>query len=148
MQWIHDNIAKFGGDPDNVLIFGQSGGGSKVTTLMRMPSAQGLFHKAGVISGGGVTIQTNDSSARVGELTAEILGLTADTIDEIQTMDYRTVYNAAQEALAMAKEEEGFVSYSFGPCADGVNVMSDFIDVGRHARHRQFLLLRVRQRLL
>lgn len=129
LQWINDNIEQFGGDPENVTIFGQSGGGSKVTTLMRMPSASGLFHKAGVISGGGVTIQTNASSARVGELTAEILGLTAETIDEIQTMDYRTVYAAAQEALRQAKTEEGFTSYSFGPAADGEIVMSDFINV-------------------
>lgn len=129
LQWIHDNIAKFGGDPDNVTIFGQSSGGSKMTTLMRMPSAQGLFHKAGVISGGSATIQTNDSSARVGELTAQILGLTEETIDEIQTMDYRTVYAAAQQALTMAQEEEGYVAYSFGPCADGETVMSDFLDI-------------------
>ena len=129
LKWIHDNIEQFGGDPGNVTIFGQSGGGSKVTTLMRMPSAQGLFHKAGIQSGGGVTIQQNASSARVGELTAEKLGLTPETIDQIQSMDYRTVYAAAQEALAQAKEEEGFVSYSFGPCADGEIVMPDFLDI-------------------
>jgi para-nitrobenzyl esterase len=53
LQWVRDNIAAFGGDPDRVLIYGQSGGGSKVTTLMGMPSAKGLFHRAIVQSGGG-----------------------------------------------------------------------------------------------
>ncbi|MEG1516606.1 MAG: carboxylesterase family protein, partial [Clostridia bacterium] len=129
LQWIHDNIAAFGGDPDNVTIFGQSGGGSKVTTLMRMPSAQGLFHKAGVQSGGSVTIQTNASSARVGELTAEILGLTTENIDEIKTMDYRTVLAAAQQALTQAETEAGFTAYRFGPCSDGKIVMADFLDI-------------------
>ncbi|MFR5121391.1 MAG: carboxylesterase family protein [Neglectibacter timonensis] len=51
LRWIHDNIAAFGGDPENVTIFGQSGGGMKVWTLMQTPSADGLFHK-GVIQSG------------------------------------------------------------------------------------------------
>lgn len=49
LRWVRDNIANFGGDPDNVMIYGQSGGGSKVTTLMGMPSAAGLFHRAAAI---------------------------------------------------------------------------------------------------
>ena len=53
LRWVRDNIANFGGDPDAVMIYGQSGGGSKVTTLMGMPSAAGLFHRASVQSGGG-----------------------------------------------------------------------------------------------
>ena len=53
LRWVRDNIANFGGDPDKVMIYGQSGGGSKVTTLMGMPSAAGLFHRASVQSGGG-----------------------------------------------------------------------------------------------
>jgi para-nitrobenzyl esterase len=53
LKWVHENIANFGGDPDRVMIYGQSGGGSKVTTLMGMPSAAGLFHRASVRSGGG-----------------------------------------------------------------------------------------------
>ncbi len=53
LEWVRDNIAAFGGNPDNVLIYGQSGGGSKVTTLMGMASAKGLFHRAIVQSGGG-----------------------------------------------------------------------------------------------
>ena len=51
LRWIHENIAAFGGDPDNVTIYGQSGGGGKVTTLMQMPSADGLYHRAVIESG-------------------------------------------------------------------------------------------------
>ena len=56
LRWVRDNIANFGGDPDAVMIYGQSGGGSKVTCLMGMPSAAGLFHRAVVQSGGGGNI--------------------------------------------------------------------------------------------
>jgi para-nitrobenzyl esterase len=51
LQWVHDNIANFGGDPNNVTIFGQSGGAGKVSTLLAMPSAKGLFHRAIIQSG-------------------------------------------------------------------------------------------------
>ena len=51
LEWVRDNIAAFGGDPGNVTIFGQSGGGAKVSTLMAMPGREGLFHKAIVQSG-------------------------------------------------------------------------------------------------
>ena len=51
LQWVHDNIANFGGDPNNITIFGQSGGAGKVSTLLAMPGAKGLFHKAIIQSG-------------------------------------------------------------------------------------------------
>ena len=51
LRWVRDNIAEFGGDPDNVMVFGQSGGGAKIATLMAMPAAQGLFHRAATMSG-------------------------------------------------------------------------------------------------
>src|SRR5438309_10683964 len=58
LQWIHAHIEVFGGDPGNVTIFGQSGGGSKVTRLMHMPAAKGLFHKAIAQSGGALNYRT------------------------------------------------------------------------------------------
>ena len=58
LKWVQENIENFGGDPDRVMIYGQSGGGSKVTTLMGMPPAKGLFHRAAAQSGGGGNIPT------------------------------------------------------------------------------------------
>jgi carboxylesterase type B len=60
LKWVHENIENFGGDPDRVMIYGQSGGGSKVTTLMGMPSAAGMFHRASAQSGGGGNIPSRD----------------------------------------------------------------------------------------
>ena len=55
LQWVRDNIAGFGGDPDRVMVFGQSGGGAKIATMMAMPAAKGLFHRAATMSGQQVT---------------------------------------------------------------------------------------------
>jgi para-nitrobenzyl esterase len=63
LQWVRDNVARFGGDPANVTVFGQSGGGAKVSTLMAMPSAQGLFHKAIVQSGSLLHLASAEASA-------------------------------------------------------------------------------------
>src|SRR5690606_40725324 len=67
LQWVNKNIQKFGGDPDNVTIFGESGGGGKVGTLLSMPAAQGLFHKAIIQSGALVNVMTKEKSTSVGE---------------------------------------------------------------------------------
>ena len=64
LQWVKQNIAQFGGDPDNVTIFGQSGGGGKVTCLMNAPSAKGLFSKAIVQSGSYITNFMDESIAK------------------------------------------------------------------------------------
>ena len=77
LRWVRENIANFGGDPDAVMIYGQSGGGSKVTCLMGMPSAAGLFHRASVQSGGGGNIPGTEQSQRVGQAIDERTGTAA-----------------------------------------------------------------------
>ena len=67
LKWVQENIANFGGDPDRVMIYGQSGGGSKVTTLMGMPSAVRLFHRASVQSGGGGNIPTREQQRAIAQ---------------------------------------------------------------------------------
>jgi para-nitrobenzyl esterase len=79
LQWVRDNVARFGGDPANVTVFGQSGGGAKVSTLMAMPSAQGLFHKAIVQSGSQLRLASADAAAALAaavlkELQAQGIG--------------------------------------------------------------------------
>lgn len=102
LQWIHDNIAQFGGDPDNVTLFGQSGGGAKVLAMMTTPEASGLFHKGIVQSGAtenmGVNFLSKDISLELGALTVEKLGLTEDTIDEIQDISNEEIMDASAEA--------------------------------------------------
>jgi para-nitrobenzyl esterase len=70
LQWVRDNIAEFGGDPGNVTIFGQSGGGAKVSTLMAMPSARGLFHRA-IVQSGSYYLAAIDQNR--GQLQTEVL---------------------------------------------------------------------------
>jgi len=78
LEWIRDNIASFGGDPGNVTIMGQSGGGAKVTTITAMPSAKGLFHKAVVLSGAGVKSGEKEYSEKLGSYVLKEAGLKID----------------------------------------------------------------------
>ena len=121
LEWIQANIENFGGDPDNVTILGQSGGGGKVLALMATPAAKGLFHKAIVQSGAapglGMTLCSKDVSRKVGELTVKNLNLSACHIDKIQEMPYEVVAAAAHEAREQLFRESG-TRYSWGPVQD------------------------------
>ena len=75
LQWVRDNIAAFGGDPDNVMLFGQSGGGAKIATLMAMPAAKGLFHRAATMSGQQVTVGGPFNATKRAKLFLEKLGV-------------------------------------------------------------------------
>ena len=148
LQWIQDNIEEFGGDPDNVTVFGESGGGAKVLALMTSPYAKGLFHKGIVESGAtetmGVILTPEDASERVTELTLEKLGITPDRIDELQNVSYEELTAASNEALAQAGEEfqipaalgSGY-SLSWEPVVDGDFLPTDpvtedsFAEAGR-----------------
>src|SRR5678810_1025410 len=85
LEWIKENIAAFGGDPNNVAIFGQSGGAGKVSTLMAMPSAKGLFHRAIAESGANVTGIAQAQAVRTTEQVLQRLNLKADQLDQLQT---------------------------------------------------------------
>lgn len=78
LQWVRDNIAAFGGDPGNVMLFGQSGGGAKIATLMAMPAARGLFHKVATMSGQQVTAGGPRNATARARAVLEKIGLTAD----------------------------------------------------------------------
>lgn len=131
LEWVRDNIASFGGDPDNVTIFGQSGGGGKVTTLMAMPSAKGLFRKAIVESGSITSVMDRKYSQRIGRYTVHNLGLSPLNMEGIETVPYEDLLAAGQKAVAQAREEAAkdgavpanfLLSILFGtePTVDGV----------------------------
>lgn len=110
--WIRDNIEMFGGDPDNVTLFGQSGGGMKVTCLMQTPAADGLFHKgiieSGVLDKFGQPEKT-DAKPIVEAVLAE-LGIDASDIEKLETVPYDAfckAYNKVAPALAAAGEYVG-----------------------------------------
>lgn len=86
LEWVRDNIAGFGGDPNLVTIFGQSGGGRKVATLMSMPSAKGLFHRAIIESGAVLRLTTHDDGVRYTSLLLGELGLKAGQSRELQSL--------------------------------------------------------------
>ena len=115
LEWIRDNIKRFGGDPDNVTIMGHSGGGGKVGSIMCMPKAKGLFHKAIIYSGVIVGSNTTATSSKLGEAVVKELGLTAETIDKIQTIPYDELNAAGQRATAGLRGIAG----GFAPTMDG-----------------------------
>ena len=86
LQWVRDNISNFGGDPGNVTIFGQSGGGAKVSTLLAMPSAKGLFHRAVIESGVSLRGIPQDAANKSTEAFLAKLGLKPNQIGELQSM--------------------------------------------------------------
>jgi para-nitrobenzyl esterase len=86
LEWVRDNISAFGGDPGNVTIFGQSGGGRKVSTLMAMPSAKGLFHRAIVESGASPRGVPHDDANKSTESFLAKLGLKPDQVDQLQKL--------------------------------------------------------------
>ncbi len=100
LEWVRDNIAKFGGDPGNVMIFGQSGGGGKVNALMAMPAAKGLFHKAAVESGSLMNAAKPEDSGKLGAAVLQQLGLSASQIDQIQTLPVDRLIGAGRAAVA------------------------------------------------
>ncbi len=99
LRWVKDNIAQFGGDPANVTIFGQSGGGAKATCLLAMPSARGLFHKAIVMSGSVLRVQEREAAGRIAEALMAELGLQPGDVKGLQAVDARALLNASQEAI-------------------------------------------------
>ncbi|MBP1613817.1 MAG: carboxylesterase [Bacteroidetes bacterium] len=105
LKWVKNNIVNFGGDPDNVTIFGQSGGGRKVSTLLCMDKASGLFGKAIVQSGSGAKFMPNEYSHKIGLLTAKYLRLDASNIDNIQTVSYAQLLEAGTKACTDVKKE-------------------------------------------
>ena len=127
LDWVKTNISNFGGDPNNVTIFGQSGGGAKVNTLMAMPKAEGLFHKAINQSGSFRGNLSRQETTRA--IAAEVLNqlsLSEDQVDSLQTIPFDKLSAAGTVAMQKVAEQmraKGVVpvglSLNWGPSMDG-----------------------------
>jgi para-nitrobenzyl esterase len=117
LEWVRDNIENFGGDPSRVLIFGQSGGGSKVCHLMAMPSAKGLFQRAAVESGAALRSGTRENAAQTTERLLTQLALPNSRFRELQDAPFDLVIGA-----------QGASKGRFGPFVDGEVVPRDPFD--------------------
>lgn len=127
LKWVHYNIESFGGDPGNVTIMGQSGGGAKVCTLLAMPRADGLVHKAVPLSGSTIEAMDQEYSRKVGEYILKEAGLASSQVAKLQEMPWKDYILLANRASRKCAEEQGMSGRfrgSFGPVADGVNVQA------------------------
>ena len=111
LEWVRDNIERFGGDPSKVMIFGQSGGGAKTSTVLAMPSAKGLFHAAGVQSGSTIRLTTRDRGTQLAETFLAKLGIAKGNIADLQKLSWQQILEA-QNSL-------GPGSGAFAPVVDG-----------------------------
>jgi len=112
LEWVRDNIARFGGDPNNVTIFGESGGGGKVSVLMAMPPAKGLFHKAIVESGSTLRVSTREEADAVARKFLAKLNIAPDRVDDLQKVPMAQMLDAL-------KTMTGPNSIRLGPVVDG-----------------------------
>lgn len=121
LRWVREHAARFGGDPGNVTIFGQSGGGGKSCALLAMPEARGLFHKAIVQSGASVRFAEPERTAALAHAVLKHLALRPDQLGELQALPLARL----QEALAPAQQALSrprlplLDRYNFGPVIDG-----------------------------
>ena len=123
IEWVRDNIRNFGGDPDNITVFGESAGGMSIGCLMSMPSARGKFQKAILQSGAANTVTSLDDSAAVAGQFLKVLGLTGGDIDALRSVTAGSVMSAQQKLGDIMRERDGRIT-PFQPVVDGL-VMPD-----------------------
>jgi para-nitrobenzyl esterase len=114
LQWVRDNIREFGGDPDRVMLFGQSGGGAKIATLMGMPAARNLFHRAATMSGQQVTASGPLNATSRARALLDALKLPVDRVAEISSLPMEKII----EAMSATDPVIGKGGLYFGPVLD------------------------------
>ncbi|GAB1269050.1 carboxylesterase/lipase family protein [Aurantivibrio infirmus] len=117
MKWVKENIAAFGGDPDNVMIYGQSGGGRKVSLSYASPFAKGLFHKGVVQSGSHLKVQSVERANGLTENLLKELGIAKKDARKLQTIDIPTLTKVQRKVIAAAGAR-------FSPMLDGTTFVT------------------------
>jgi para-nitrobenzyl esterase len=123
LKWVRDNIVKFGGDPDNVTIFGESGGGRKVAMLMAMEPAKGLFHKAIIQSGSGLDAPSKDEAVALGCELLNSLGIKEGDVTALMSADAKMIFDAQPKTPSLPPSPSGQLTVpvgGFAPCVDGI----------------------------
>lgn len=119
LQWVHDNIENFGGDPNTVTIDGQSGGGGKVTILAAMPSASGLFQRA-IVQSGMSSIPANDDDTKAfGLAFAAALGVNQRNTEKLNDFTYDELVAAERTASGILRASGSVIGGGAGPVIDG-----------------------------
>jgi para-nitrobenzyl esterase len=119
LQWVKENINEFGGDPNNIMVFGQSGGGAKIATLMAMPAAKGLFHRAATMSGQQVTACGALNGTLRAKAILDALKLTKENAQQIRTMPFQIIV----EVLNTKDPVLPFGGVNFAPALDEKNLL-------------------------
>jgi para-nitrobenzyl esterase len=143
LKWLNANIAQFGGDPRNVTIMGQSGGGGKVRVLMGIPEARDLFAKSIVMSGvGSNAAYPKALGTAVAKYTVQNLGLNAKTIDKIATVPYPVLLAAGEKAMKQVEKDGLATAVSWRPTIDGSFVPADPVQDGwaKYSADKPFLI--------
>ena len=117
LKWVRENIAAFGGDPHNVTVFGESGGGAKTSALMAMPSAAGLFHKAGVMSGPMLRVTEKAHAADMARALLDLLEIRPDQLEKLADLPLAQLL-AAQSGRGPSGKTMRLPG-GFGPMLDG-----------------------------
>jgi para-nitrobenzyl esterase len=97
LRWVQENIARFGGNPDRIMIYGQSGGGSKVTTMLGMETGRGLIHRAAIQSGGGGALPTAEQSRDFSRRVLRELGIGQKDLGALQRIEWKPLFDAGNK---------------------------------------------------
>lgn len=125
LEWVRENISRFGGDPNNVTLFGQSGGGGKTSTLLAMPSAKGLFHRAIVQSGSTLKQVSVVDAQKTTDIVMGKLGINGSNLDKLQELPPEAIMRAA---LSGGPDDLKRAMYRLAPVVDGRSLPRDPFD--------------------
>lgn len=149
LEWVRDNVTEFGGDPARVMVFGQSGGGAKIATLMAMPAAAGLFHRAATMSGQQVTVSSHGNAAKRSLKWLDALQLTPDRVNELRTLPIEQlleglraldpVLPAGNLYFGPVLDERSLTRHPFYPDAPAQSAQIPMIIGNTHDETRAFL---------